>query len=186
MALEEHKAFWNPVNPSSIRNTPLPNKAANPHQMLKQHLGPLPDRRHLAAESTRCPENNQKPLGAWCGFCPTYHQPLLWACTCSLGAAPVSRRDSGSILWTSALTATLRFSFSLAQQHPKIYWPWAIWGLGLLQPPSGNTNQGPSKWVISLSKAFRVLRPTYPMPLHYQYSSPNPSGQGSLLSVFWF
>ena len=53
------------MNPSSIRNTPLPNKAANPHQMLKQHLGPLPDRRHLAAESTRCPGNNQKSSEYW-------------------------------------------------------------------------------------------------------------------------
>ena len=31
----------------------------------------------------------------------------------SLGAAPRSRRDSGAILWISALTATLRFSSSL-------------------------------------------------------------------------
>ena len=52
-------------------------------------------------------------LGACCRFCKTHHQPQHWACTCSLGAAPGSRRYSGAILWTSALTVSLRFSSSL-------------------------------------------------------------------------
>lgn len=40
------------------------------------------------------------------------------ACTCSLAATPGSRRYSGAILWTYALTATVRFSSSLAQLLP--------------------------------------------------------------------
>ena len=37
-----------------------PSQAANPHPMLKGHLCPLPDRRHLGPESPRCPEDNPK------------------------------------------------------------------------------------------------------------------------------
>ena len=97
------------MNPSSIINTLPTNQAADPHGMRNGHICPLPDMRYVAAESPRCPESNYKPLGAWCGVPPTHHQPLPQ----HLGAAPRSRRDSGAILWTSALTATLRFSSSL-------------------------------------------------------------------------
>ena len=111
------------------------------------------------------PENNPKPLRACCGFCPKHHQPQLWAWICSLGGAPGSRRYSGAILWTSALTATLKFSSSLAQQPLRLQRPWAIFWLDFIPPLSWNTKKCPSKWAISFSKAFRALRPIFPMPI---------------------
>ena len=65
-------------------------------------------------QSPRCQENNTKPLGGWCGFQPTHNQPLLWASTWSFGAAPGSITDSGTVFWTSGVTATLWYSSSLS------------------------------------------------------------------------
>ena len=111
--LEECKAFQNLVIASSIQNTLPQNQDANSQQMLKGHLCPVPDMRHLGVESPWCPENSHKPLWAGCGFGPTHNQAHLWICICSLGDAPGSRRHSGALVWTSVLTATLMFSSSL-------------------------------------------------------------------------
>ena len=63
-------------------------------------------------------EPTQRPLGACCGFLSTHSPSHHSACTCSLAAAPGSRRCSGAVLWTPALTATLRFSSSLCLSRP--------------------------------------------------------------------
>lgn len=134
---------------------------------------------HLGAEKCMCPENNPKPLGACCGFCPRHHQPEISACTCSPGAAPGSRRYSGAILWTFALTASLMSSSSLwLSSPPGLPWPWTICWLDLVLL-SWNTNKCLSKWAISLSKVFRALRPTYPLPLCSLSSPPIMSWQPS-------
>ena len=63
-------------------------------------------------------EPTQRPLGACCGFLSTHSPSHHSACTCSLATAPGSRRCSGAVLWTPALTATLRFSSSLCLSRP--------------------------------------------------------------------
>ena len=166
---KEHKAFQNPEHPSSILNTLPHNQGANPHKMLKGHLCPLTDMRHLVAESYRYPENNPKPLEASCWFHQTHHPPHYWAYTCSLGAAPGSRRYSGAILWTSALIATLRFFSS--------FWLSSPWGcIGLRQYAGWFTSstfvkyiEGPFKVGYFSHKGFRALSPNYPMPCHSNY-----------------
>ena len=128
LSLEEHKAFQNPVVASSIWNTLPPNQAANPQQMLKGHICPLSDGRHLGAES-QVPIKKTQTFGACCGFHPTHHQTQFWAYTCSLRVAPGSRRFSGAILWICALTATLSFSSLWISSHwgcigPRQYAGW--------------------------------------------------------------
>ena len=69
------------------QHNPPPNQAANPHQMLKGHLCPLPDRRHLSAES-KVPREQHQTSG-WLVWVPTNTQstpPLslhlkFWSCT---------------------------------------------------------------------------------------------------------
>ena len=56
------QAFQNPVNPSGILNTPPPNQAANPHQMLQGHMCPLPEMRNLSAQPW-VPRNQPKTSG---------------------------------------------------------------------------------------------------------------------------
>ena len=73
---EEPKARRNPGNPSRIRSPLPPNRAASPPNSVEDAPRcPLPDVRHLGAESARCPENHHKPLAAGSGFCPTQQPP---------------------------------------------------------------------------------------------------------------
>ena len=165
LPLEEHKAFGNPVNPFSIPNTLPPNQAAQPHPMLKGHLCPLPDMRHLRVEIPRCPANKPKPLGACYGFCPTHHHPHLWACN-SPGAAPGFRRSSGPSCGHLLEQVSQGFLLSLAQQPPGLHCPWALCQVDSLPPLDWNPKKNLSKGALSCSKAFRALRPTYPKALH--------------------
>ena len=120
LPLEEHKALWHPVNTSSILNTLPCKQAVSPTKnaegtcVLCLTWG-VWDQIVPNAEQT-----TKEPLGTSCRFCSTHHQPHLKACTCSLGAAPGSSRYYGALLWTSTLTATLRFSSSL--------WLSSYWG----------------------------------------------------------
>ena len=81
--------------------------------MLKGRLCPLPDMRHLHQIVPGVEQITEEPLVTCCRFCSTHHQPQLRAYTCSLGAACGSSMYYGALLWTSTLTATLRFSSSL-------------------------------------------------------------------------
>ena len=137
------------LNPSKFQKKLVPNQTANPHQMLKGHLCLLPDRRHLGAESQTPWKQTQTSEG----FHQTHHPAYLWECTCSL--APGSKRYSGAILWTSALTATVRFSSSL--------WLLSL-GNMLVGFPSSTFlkyQEGPFQ-VGYFSKSFRSLRQTTP------------------------
>ena len=81
-------------------------------------------------------EPTQRPLGACCGFLSTHSPSHHSACTCSLATAPGSRRCSGAVLWTPALTATLRFSSSLCLSRPPgRHWLGAICSWNGLPPP---------------------------------------------------
>ena len=75
--------------------------------------GGLLDQRVPGAQQT-----TQRPPRACRGFLSTHSPSHHSACTCSLAAAPGSRRCSGAVLWTPALTATLRFSSSLCLSRP--------------------------------------------------------------------
>ena len=64
------------------------------------------------------------------------------------------------------------FLLSLALQLQWLHWPWAIKGcLDLFPPISWNTKKCPSKWANYVSKTFRALRQTYPLPFHSIFSS---------------
>ena len=71
-----------------------------------------------ASRTPRCPENKPRPPEACWGSGTHTIAPHLGASTCSLGAAPASGLHSGAILWTLALTATLRFASRLSLKIP--------------------------------------------------------------------
>lgn len=74
--LDEHKAWRSPGNPSRTPSTLPPHQTASPPRSVEETpRSPLPDIRHLGAESPPCPENNLKPLAAGCGCCPTQPPP---------------------------------------------------------------------------------------------------------------
>ena len=75
--------------------------------------GGLLDQRVPGAQQT-----TQRPPRACRGFLATHSPSHHSACPCSLATAPGSRRCSGAVLWTPALTATLRFSSSLCLSRP--------------------------------------------------------------------
>ena len=54
---------------------------------------------------------------------------------------------------------------SPALQPLELLCPWATCWWDFLPPFALTTKKRPSKWAISLSKPFRALRPSYPMPL---------------------
>ena len=121
-----------------------------------------------------CAQEPEKYPGSCCMFCSIQHQPQHWACTCSLAAAPGSRRYSGAILWTPALIASLRFSSSLwLSHHPGLHWLGAICSLNFLPPLSKwrYTKKCQYMWVISLAKVFRALRATTPCHSSQTFSS---------------
>ena len=75
--------------------------------------GGLLDQRVPGAQQT-----TQRPPRACRGFLSTHSPSHHSACPCSLATAPGSRRCSGAVLWTSALTATPRVSSSLWLSRP--------------------------------------------------------------------
>ena len=81
-------------------------------------------------------EPTQRPLGACCGFLSTHSPSHHSACTCSLAAAPGSRRCSGAVLWTPALTATLRFPPLSASAAPQGGTGWGQYAPGMAFPRS--------------------------------------------------
>jgi len=60
LPLGEPKAFTNPGDPLSLRNTQPPHQAAPPHAMPKGYLGCLPAMMHLGAER---PSRQPQPAG---------------------------------------------------------------------------------------------------------------------------
>ena len=65
-----------PREPLKNSKPAAPNRAASPPNSVEDTPRcPLPDVRHLGAESARCPENHHKPLAAGSGFCPTQQPP---------------------------------------------------------------------------------------------------------------
>ena len=73
----------------------------------------------LEQKETGAQKKKAQTSGSCCGFHLTDHQPQLWAWTCRHGVSHGSSRYSGAIVWTSALTATLRLSSSLWISSPQ-------------------------------------------------------------------
>ena len=71
----------------------------------------------------------------------------------------------------------------LAQQPPRLLWPWAICWWDCLPPLALHTQKCPSKWAVSPSKSFRAMKPTYPMPLLSNLQLLTPSCSDSPLPV---
>ena len=145
---------------------------------------PLPEIRHLGAEHPSCTENT-KPLSACWGFPWTHHQLQLCDCSCSLAAEPGSRRYSGALLWTYAVTATLRFSSSLWLSSPLgctghgqyAHWISFLWFLEIPRMPL-QVGYFPLKILQSPEANLPHATP-------FKHSVPDPLCQDSLLSLVY-
>ena len=148
--------------------------------MLNGQLCPLPDMRHVAAESPRCPESNYKPLGVVCNQHTINPSSESEPAALELHMSPEGTlAPSCGHLLSQPLSGFPPLSGSAAAM---VDWPRALCGLCSLPPISGNTKKCPYKWAISLSKTFRGLMQTYAMPFHSNTQLPSPQ----IMTAFFF